>query len=179
VLRRGYHVVKPLLGRYAFPDEPEAFPEGGNWYGNDTAWRMTADLARVALFADADGRIRDEPQRRFVSVVDGIVGGEREGPLAPHPKAAGVVLLGASLLGVDLVATRLMGLDWRKLKSLRWLVEDSPQPMLDGRPEEIEIVSNVDDWRRLLVDPAVEDLAFEPHPQWVGHVEIDRPRVAA
>jgi uncharacterized protein (DUF362 family) len=177
VLRRGYHVVKPLLGRYAFPDEPETFPEGGNWWGNDTAWRMTADLARIALYADVDGQIRETPQRRFFSVVDGIIGGEREGPLAPSPKPAGVLLAGESLLGVDLVATRLMGFDWRRLRSLRWLVEDSPQQMVAGDPaEELEIVSNVPEWAGLLRDPDVADLAFEPHPMWVGHVEVERVR---
>ena len=29
----------------------------GNWYGNDTAWRMTADLARIVLFSDREGQI--------------------------------------------------------------------------------------------------------------------------
>lgn len=179
VLRRGYHLAKPLLGRFAFPDEPEAFPEGGNWWGNDTAWRMTADLARIALYADVDGRIRDRPQRRFVSVVDGIVAGEREGPLQPQPKPCGVVIAGDSLLGVDLAATRLMGFDWRKVKSLRWLVEDSPQEMLAGDPAEtVEIVSNVPGWNRLLRDPHAPDLAFEPHPQWAGHVELERTSAA-
>jgi hypothetical protein len=172
VLRRGYHLVKPLLGRYAFPDEPEAFPEGGNWWGNDTAWRMTADLARIALYADAEGRVTETPQRRFFSVVDGIVAGEREGPLAPHPKHCGVLLAGESLLGVDLVATRLMGFDWRRLRSLSWLVEQSPQPMLDSEPEQIEIATNVPEWASLMRDPRAADLAFEPHPMWVGHVEI-------
>jgi uncharacterized protein (DUF362 family) len=179
VLRRGYHVVKPLLGKYAFPDEPETFPEGGNWWGNDTAWRMTADLARIARYAGADGTIRDTPQRRFVSVVDGIVAGELEGPLQPTPKPCGVLLAGESLLGVDIAATRLMGLDWRKIRSLQWLVEESPQEMLAGDPaEEILIRSNVEGWERLLVDSEAEDLAFRPHPQWVGHVELDRRATA-
>jgi uncharacterized protein (DUF362 family) len=175
VMRRGYHLVKPLLGRYAFPDEPETFPEGGNWWGNDTAWRMTADLARIALYADVDGRIRDTQQRRFFSIVDGVLAGEREGPLAPEPKHCGVFLAGESLLGVDLVATRLMGFDWQRIKSLRWLVEESPEQMLAGDPAEtIEIVSNVPEWAGLLRDPRVTDLAFEPHPMWVGHVEVER-----
>ncbi len=178
VLRRGYHVVKPILGPLAFPDRPEALPEGGNWHGNDTAWRMTADLARAVLFADVDGTIRERPQRRFYSVVDGIVAGEREGPLASAPKPAGTLVCGDSLLGVDLVATRLMGFDWRKVRSLQWLVEESPQDLGVSDPGEIEIVSNVSEWSRLLVDEAVLDLAFEPHPNWVGHLEVERAAVA-
>jgi uncharacterized protein (DUF362 family) len=176
VLRGGYHLVKPLLGPLAFPDNPEeALPEGGNWYGNDTAWRMTADLARVILYADRSGRIADEVQRGFYSIVDGIVGGEREGPLAPTPKACGVLVAGESLLGVDLVCARLMGFDWRKLRSLRWLVEESPQPMGVADPaREVEIASNVSEWRSLMQDAQVADLAFDPHPRWIGHVEVER-----
>src|SRR5262249_3591393 len=91
VLRRGYRIPKPLLGPLRFPGQEDELPEGGNWYGNDTAWRMTADLARTVLYADAGGTMQATQQRHFVSVVDGIVAGEREGPLAATPKACGVL----------------------------------------------------------------------------------------
>jgi uncharacterized protein (DUF362 family) len=173
-LRRGYRIAKPILGPLRFPEREDELPEGGNWYGNDTAWRMTADLARAVLFADDEGRVRDTVQRQFVSVVDGIVAGEREGPLAASPKPCGVLVAGNSLLGVDLVCTRLMDFDWRKIRSLRWLVEDSPHDMGVGDPSTIEVLSNVAAWEQLLVDSSVPGLGFEPHPRWVGHVELDR-----
>jgi uncharacterized protein (DUF362 family) len=133
---------------------------------------MTADLARIALFADVDGRIHTTPQRRFMSVVDGIVAGEGEGPLAPDPRPSGVLVSGANLLATDLVAARLMGFDWRRLESLRWLVEDSPHDMGVSDPAAIEIVSNRPEWERLMADDGVQDLAFAPHSQWAGHVEL-------
>ncbi len=175
VLRRGYQPLKPLLGSFSHPDEREVAVEGGNWHGNDTAWRMTADLARAVIYADTKGNLRDSAQRRFVSVVDGIVGGEKEGPLAPSPKASGVLLAGENLLAVDVVGARLMGFDWRKIKSLRWLVDESPHDMGIGDPaKDITVVSNVHAWSRIMADEAVPDLAFLPHPGWVGHVEVDR-----
>lgn len=50
--------------------------DGGNWHGNDSAWRMAVDLAAIFCFADAEGRLRDRPARRMLCIVDGIVAGE-------------------------------------------------------------------------------------------------------
>ena len=145
----------------------------GNWYGNDTAWRMTADLARIVLFSDREGRIRNSRQRHFFSVVDGIIGGEKDGPLSPAPKPCGVIIAGENLLGVDIVATRLMGFDWRKIKFLQWLVDSSPQSLgIDNPGRDIEILSNIPDWQDLLVDHQILGLTFEPHSGWRGHIEL-------
>jgi hypothetical protein len=172
---RAYKIVKPLIRRGSGPSNSEVPIEGGNWHGNDTAWRMTADLARIALYADAEGRIQPTRQRRFYSVVDGIVAGESEGPLAPDAKSCGVLIAGADLLAVDVVCARLMGFDWRKLRSLKWLASESPHDVGTRNPErEIEIVTNVPAWASLLTDPTAPDLRFRPHPAWEGHVELER-----
>src|SRR5439155_21270083 len=55
----------------------------GGWYGNDTIWRSVLDLNKILLYADRDGIMRSQPQRKFVSVVDGIIGGEGDGPVLP------------------------------------------------------------------------------------------------
>jgi hypothetical protein len=147
----------------------------GNWHGNDTAWRMTADLARIILYADREGKIRETPQRRFFSIVDGIIAGESEGPLASTPKLCGVLLGGDNLLAVDLVGTRLMGFEWRKVKYLKWLVEESPQPLDIKFPaDDIEIFSNIPKWCSLMHNPQISDLNFEPHSGWKGYIEIER-----
>jgi uncharacterized protein (DUF362 family) len=172
---RAYRVIKPLIRRASSASNSEIPIEGGNWYGNDTAWRMTADLARIALYADAEGRIRETPQRRFYSVVDGIVAGERKGPLAPDAKNCGVLVAGENLLAVDVVCARLMGFDWKKLRSLSWLAFESPQDVGSREPEhDIAIVSNVPEWEALLADPFAVDLRFRPHPAWTGQIEIEQ-----
>jgi hypothetical protein len=177
VLYTGYRLAKPVLVRVLRPSEREVEVEGGNWYGNDTAWRMTADLARAVLYADSEGAIQRTPQRRFVSVVDGIVAGEDEGPLAASPKPCGVLVAGDNLLAVDLVCTRLMDFDWRKVKSLRWLVESSPQDVGTRDPEAIRVVSDVDGWDELMQDASIPGLDVLPHPAWIGHIELERPAV--
>ena len=47
----------------------------GNWHGNDTTWRMVLDLNRALRYGDGVGVLHDEPQRRYFSVVDGIIAG--------------------------------------------------------------------------------------------------------
>jgi uncharacterized protein (DUF362 family) len=175
VLYRTYKFAKPVVGRFMTPRGNEVEIEGGNWHGNDTAWRMTVDLARAVMYADADGQIRSSPQRNFVSVVDGIIAGEDEGPLEPSPKVCGVLVVGANLLAVDLVCTRLMGFDWRKVKSLAWLVTESPQDMMVPDPAAIDVVASIPEWQAMMRDPAAPDLSFVPHPGWVGHIELERP----
>jgi uncharacterized protein (DUF362 family) len=164
-----YKLIKPVINKIT---RTQLSVDGGNWHGNDTAWRMTVDLARASLYADVTGKVHDTPQRRFFSFIDGIIAGQKEGPLAPEPKPCGVIIGGESLLGVDIVGACLMGFDWRKLKSLRWLSENAPEPGWLRNPEqEILVISNVEHWNDLLVKDNSPDLAFEPHPAWKGYIE--------
>src|SRR5439155_27141491 len=106
-------IVQSISGQVAKMLRLRPFdPINGNWSGNDTCWRMAADLIRIALFADRNGKLCTTPQRRFLSVVDGIIGGEGNGPLHPTPKPCGVLLAGMHPVAVDLVCARLMGFDY-------------------------------------------------------------------
>ncbi|MDI7266637.1 MAG: DUF362 domain-containing protein [Myxococcota bacterium] len=83
----------------------------GSWQGNDTVWRTALDLNRILFHADRDGRLRDgAPLRRYLAIVDGIVAGEGEGPLASTPRNAGLLVAGCDPALVDLACLRAMGL---------------------------------------------------------------------
>jgi hypothetical protein len=82
---------------------------GGAWHGNDTCWRMALDVARLVHHADSKGMLHHEVQRRHLSLIDGIVGGEGDGPLAPQPVESGVLLFSDDVALGDRVACRLMG----------------------------------------------------------------------
>lgn len=82
----------------------------GGWEGNRTLWRTVLDLNRILYFADRRGRLQPSPQRRVLCLVDGIVGGEGEGPLGATPVPAGLLVGGCDPALVDHVATRAMGL---------------------------------------------------------------------
>lgn len=74
----------------------------GSWHGNETVWRMTLDLNQLLYFGDG-------APRRIVSIVDGVVAGEGEGPLQPTSKRTGILVGGENPAYVDCVLARLMG----------------------------------------------------------------------
>jgi uncharacterized protein (DUF362 family) len=152
----------------------------GNWWGNDTIWRMILDLNRILVYARPDGEVESTPQRRLFSVVDGIVAGDGNGPEAPDPVDAGIVVVGESFAAVDLVCTRLMGLDWRRIPHLAHLFDTHELPLVDFEYEDIEVVSDHEPWNRRLSDIERADcLSFRPHFGWRGHIELpDQARAA-
>jgi hypothetical protein len=87
----------------------------GAWQGNDTIWRMTADLYNLLH--------EHGPQRRF-SIVDVIRGGEGNGPFCPRTKRSQALIAGADFLAVDCVATRLMGFDCAQVPYLQRLLHE-------------------------------------------------------
>ena len=85
----------------------------GAWPGNDTIWRMVGDLYKGMKMKE----------RRYFSVVDGIVAGEGQGPFCPTSKNANTLIVGEDLLATDTVAVRYMGLDPMKISYLRYFLE--------------------------------------------------------
>lgn len=171
-LRLAYRAT---IKRFFRPSAAVAAYDGGNWHGNDPAWRMALDLLFVFLYGDADGAIHDRPQRRVFCVVDGIVGGEGDGPLSPDPVPAGCVIGGMTPLAVDLVATRLMGFDPARLRQFRTAVGVSELGVT--RLADMRLCRAGEDpvpgssvfgagWRSPLP-------AFRPHPGWAGQVEME------
>lgn len=168
-------VAQPVkaIGKRVFGDTNIDTIRSGNWYGNDTTWRMVLDLNCILLYAEASGNLRDRPVRRFLSVVDAITAGEGNGPLDATPKPTGMVLAGRNAVAVDLVAARLMGFDFRRLPKLYRAFDQRRYPLVRFKCEDIICRSNTPgfDWPLTRFDGAC--LAFEPHFGWKGHVELD------
>ena len=93
----------------------------GAWPGNDTIWRMVVDLYKGML----------KKERRYFTVVDGIVAGEGQGPFCPTSKYANTLIAGCNLLDVDVVTARYMGLDPQKIKYLNYFLENAPANKID------------------------------------------------
>lgn len=145
--------------------------DAGNWHGNDTAWRMVQDLVRIIYFADSEGRMHPTPQRALFSVIDGVVGGENEGPLDPDPKPSRILLAGESFVAVDLAAARLMGFSPNKLKQFR-ILEDQRFDFGVRKLSDLHLISDDSRLEDSLTNSEDRCLDFTAHPGWQGQIEI-------
>jgi uncharacterized protein (DUF362 family) len=142
----------------------------GNWHGNDTCWRMALDLNRALLYGARDGSWQDGeiPARHYLAMVDGIVGGEGNGPLCPNPAPSRVLLGGTNPALLDAVAARLMGFQPEDLPIVReafaphrWRIAAPPWEdilVADSRRGAREIPYDE-------IEPALPR-GFEPHFGW-------------
>ena len=142
------------------------------WYGNDTLWRTLLDLNRVAFYADKSGKVCDTPQRRHFCIVDGIISGEKDGPVSVDPVEAGVIMAGYNPVSVDAVASSLMGFDIDKIPLVKKGIEDADHasPVYFGKLDDITVVDNTEEMS-FEEFKNKRNLKFEPHPNWKGHVE--------
>jgi uncharacterized protein (DUF362 family) len=163
-----YRFLTPAIGSI---QNDKLMLDAGNWRGNDTAWRMVADLMKVIVYADRDGILKETPQRKVFCVVDGLVGGEKNGPLSPDEKHAGVVICGFNPLAVDIVGSRIMGFNWQKLKYLTTLLNNKDFNFYVDSVSEIRIFSNIPKFASMF-DTNDKLLAFIPHPGWQGYLEL-------
>lgn len=92
--------------------------EWGDWYGNDTLWRTILDLNKILLYCDKDGNLRETRQRKYFSVIDGIIGQEGQGPTMGIPTHTCLLIGGDDPVAVDTVATVVMGLDTEKVPAI-------------------------------------------------------------
>ncbi len=145
----------------------------GMWYGNDTLWRTLLDLNKAVLYANKAGKICNTQQRQFFCIIDGIIAGEKNGPLSPDPIKPGVLLGGYSPVAVDAVAATLMGFNINQIPLIKKGLEDNnePNPVYLGTLDGIQVVV---DKKSLKLNelPKYHNLKFEPHPNWKAHVEL-------
>jgi hypothetical protein len=141
----------------------------GGWHGNDTCWRMTLDLVRIARYGRADGSMADTPQRAILTLLDGIIAGEGEGPLEAVARPAGALIGGLNPVQVDRVAARFMGFDPDRIPLLRAASTPLRWPLQGGQPPEVHLNGALvpeQEIARARVGPS-----FSPPLGWTGHLE--------
>ncbi len=163
-------VLLKRVGIAVFGDTNRDAIRSGNWHGNDTIWRTVYDVLKCWMYADKSGVLQDAPQRRFFCIVDGLVAGEGNGPLAPKAKACGVCIAGCDPVAVDTTSASLIGFDPDKIRILRNADSARGFRISDVSREEIRCISNNAAWNGSLQEMR-ETLDFEPHFGWKGHIE--------
>jgi len=145
----------------------------GNWNGNDTCWRMVLDLNRIILYGNPDGSMRDSIHpKKYLTIVDGIVGGEGNGPLCPDSVQSNFLLAGTNPAEVDAVACCLMGLQPDKIpvvreafKTHKWPITNTSIDAINVYDEREKKIINIHE-----IKPAVKG-GFKPHYGWKNIVE--------
>ena len=164
------------VGRIVFGDTQKVV-RSGNWHGNDTCWRMVLDLNKCLFSFNGAGERRTKPVR-YLAVVDGIIGGEGNGPMAPDAKPCGVIIAGTHPLAVDCVAASLMGFDVQRIRMLKNAFAMRELNFAPFNLEDIEVVSNKPAWNGRLATME-ETFAFRPHFGWTGAIENQRRALTA
>jgi hypothetical protein len=145
----------------------------GNWFGNDTCWRMVLDLNRALLYGNPDGSWRESGSKPYVGIVEGIVGGEGNGPLGPDPVESRVMLAGSDPAAIDLVACRLMGFEPRAVPLIERAFDSHRWRIAANGLDEVMVM----DRAAGEVVPSHEPRAttpggFQPHFGWASLAEL-------
>ena len=147
----------------------------GGWYGNDTLWRTVLDINRAFFYADGpSGLMTDTPQRKYLTIVDGIIGGENNSPLAPSPRPGHCVLAGMNPVAADLVAATFMGLDYKKIPALKHACDDFRHRLASFQPRDVRVVVNGGEASFDEFSARGPMVPFKPSEGWEGFVESDR-----
>lgn len=145
----------------------------GDWFGNDTAWRMALDINRCLVYGKRDGTLSNHRVRTVCALLDGIVAGEGDGPIGVDPRDDGVLLLSRDAASADLGAALLMGFDPEKIPLIREAFQ--PGELQVSAADREKLCFNVNGAAMALEDVGGVLRAFRPAPGWAGHIERDRP----
>lgn len=181
VLAVPLHRVARGIGKKVFGDTEQVI-RSGNWWGNDTLWRMCLDLNKIVLYGNRDGSLREPvPGNRkpHLVLVDGIIAGEGSGPMNPDPVSAGVVAFGVDPPCVDAACAYLMGFDADRIPIVRQAFRCRNYPLTSTRDwRDVCLVSNYAGWNGKLIE--IDDQCtfhFKPHFGWDGQIVRNARRV--
>jgi uncharacterized protein (DUF362 family) len=138
---------------------------------------MCLDLNRCLYYSDAEGPHFEAPApvRQVLSVIDGIVAGEGEGPLAPGDRPLGVILASLDPVALDLAAIQLMGFDAGLVPKVRTAIEDPTLRVTAVRHPAAECVAVVSPEDGTSRERSLAELEggepFLAHSGWRGHLE--------
>jgi len=163
-----------LVGTRVFGDTEQVI-RSGNWWGNDTVWRMCLDLNKIIFYGNPDGTLRSgtpNNRKRHYVLVDGIIAGEGSGPMNPDPVPAGILVFGLHPASVDAACAYLMGYDPERIPIIRQAFRCEHYPLAEWDWYDVQLVSNTPEWNGQLPDiPDEATFHFEPHFGWKGHIE--------
>jgi len=140
----------------------------GNWHGNDTIWRAILDINRIIYYANKQGILQGKIQRRFFTIGDMIIAGEKNGPLAPSPKKCGCLICSENPIAFDKVVLKLMGFIESNVPLFRGMKKDFRYTLPIETESDICVFSNDDMYNNVPLNEIkkIEDYPFRPADGW-------------
>ncbi len=160
LLRKGAQIL------YSNCKNTEKYSEG-SWWGNNTIWKTILDLNTIVLYSDKIGQLKEEVQRKVITLGDMIISGENEGPLIPSPKKTYSLLFADNNVLFDEILTRFMGFQVGRFKLLTEAQKN--KKLCIKKIDDIQIYSNRIDWEKTL-DEFESGFKFEPPFGWKGYI---------
>ncbi|MDP4208597.1 MAG: DUF362 domain-containing protein [Bacteroidota bacterium] len=148
----------------------------GNWYGNDTVWRMILDLNKVFFYANPEGSLRGNNwvnAKNYIGIVDAIIAGEGNGPMAPDPVKMGYIICGTNPVAIDAVCCKLMGFNYLKIPSICKAFDIKKYPITPFSINDIDIEFENEKYNYFDI-PKELIKTVEPHFGWKNHIELDK-----
>ena len=163
---RLHRMAKRAAGATELPGKVRA----GDWYGNDTVWRMVLDLNKIIMFGNMNGVIEEGKRKKYLAVIDAILCGEGDGPVNCSPKPVGAVVCGTNPASVDATCIKLMGFSLQKVPLVRQAFQAKGFHLTEFRSRDVVCISNDPDWEGPL-ENLRKNLHFIPPTGWLGQVE--------
>jgi uncharacterized protein (DUF362 family) len=161
--------VRKKVARWAGID----YSQSGAWYGNDTVWRIIIDLNKILLYYDdRSQKMATRRQRTVFSLVDGIIGGECEGPVKPQPKHTGIIIGGANFVAVDACCAAVMGFGYKRIPHIAKAFDVGDYPLIEEPPSAILCVTSRNGPHSLRdLENSVRS-PFKAPKGWKGNIEL-------
>jgi uncharacterized protein (DUF362 family) len=171
IIAKAFIPVKKL-GRKIFGDTENVI-RSGNWHGNDTLWRMVLDLNKTLFYVNSDGTIKEDGfvnAKRYIGIVDGIIGGEGSGPLYPDPIHSGFIVAGTNPVAIDSVCAKIIGFNPDRIPSIANAYHIKKYKLCDFKSNEIKILYN-DSTYTIADFPKSQMVKYQPHFGWKGYID--------
>jgi uncharacterized protein (DUF362 family) len=171
IIAKAFTPVKKI-GRKIFGDTEEII-RSGNWYGNDTLWRMILDLNKVLFYVNSDGTIKEDifvNAKRYIGVVDGIIGGEGSGPLYPDPIHSGFIVIGTNPVAIDSACAKIIGFNPDRIPSIAKAYHIKNYKLCDFKSEDVKILYSNSIYS--MADfPQSQMVKYKPHFGWKDYID--------
>ncbi|MBD3189757.1 MAG: DUF362 domain-containing protein [Candidatus Heimdallarchaeota archaeon] len=160
-----------ILTEKIFPYK-DPFKEG-SWYGNQTVPRTVVDINYIIKYASKKGNLtRLKPKRKFLSITDAVIVGEKEGPLCPSKKAIGYILISRDFIANDIVAALLARFSPKKIPSIVFSLNSQINSNNITNKDDIELISNNPDFSDMDSFIRNNSIKLEPSECWKNHIEL-------